>query len=612
MNMTPETRRKLQLGGIGVAAGALAVFVLTAGFMLWTWREYKSVFTTATEAHSRMIYPDARMAGQIYFSPELNRIRRQLAQRPGDEQLRQEARRIELQLRRRFLTLKDRLHWGGWILLVSGALAIASGLTAASAWPRLPVVRGETKPAQVLGLSSALGGVATGALILGLGVGVYYAAVGFGPAVTARQLGLIEDPPPPIPPYSATDPTPAWPRFRGRHGNGNWDQTPAVSNWSFVGDENLVWQAEIDLPSAASPIISGNRVICLGANAETSKVYCFDTASGRLAWEATVSTPASDGAQLNLYGQDMDDDPYAAGMFAASTPVTDGTVICAIFPTGDVACFDMDGRQLWVRNIGPMDVQYGYVSSLAIHAGRLIIQHDRGGTDDEKSRLLLLEVDSGKTVAEVVRTGSAGSWASPIVIPVGQGHQIVAQGQGVAIAHDAETGQELWRVNSGVMDQALSPIWTGKYVVLSDTGGGSIAVDPTGRGDLTGTDKVAWQIDGGNGPVSTPATDGKIVVQQDGWGGLAILSAENGRKLGELMLPEGAYDPSPAIAAGRVYQFTRKGDCHVIRLADEPKLVTTNKLIGGAGDRLLTSPAFAGDRIYVRSLKYLYCIGETP
>jgi outer membrane protein assembly factor BamB len=287
-------------------------------------------------------------------------------------------------------------------------------------------------------------------------------------------------------------------------------------------------------------------------------------------------------------------------------------VICAVFPTGDVAGFDMNGKQLWVRNVGPMDIQYGYVSSLALHDGRLILQHDRGGTDDQTSRLLLLEADSGKTVAEVVRTGTAGSWASPIVIPVGDRHQIVAQGQGMAIAHDAATGQELWRVESGVMDQSLSPIWTGRYVVLSDTGGGSIAVDPTGRGDLTGTDKVAWQVDGGNGPVSTPATDGKIIVQQDGWGGLTVLSAEDGRKLGELMLPEGAYDPSPAIAAGRVYQFTRKGHCHLIQLGQEPERVTTNKLIGGAGDRLLTSPAFAGDRIYVRSLKYLYCIGETP
>ena len=41
---------------------------------------------------------------------------------------------------------------------------------------------------------------------------------------------------------------------------------------------------------------------------------------------------------------------------ASSSVATDGNRVCAIFATGDVVCADMDGKQLWAKNLGVPDI----------------------------------------------------------------------------------------------------------------------------------------------------------------------------------------------------------------------------------------------------------------
>ncbi|MFW5840905.1 MAG: PQQ-binding-like beta-propeller repeat protein [Planctomycetota bacterium] len=591
---------------LGTAVGALLILATAAGLMFHHYTEYQSIFTVAEAKDSELIYRDERLAGQVYFSPEINRIRSELKSRPGDTELREKARQIELQQRRRYLTLKNRLEWGGWILLASGIVAIVGGLGAVLIQPYRPEIRSGQEPEAVLGLFSGRSLIVVSLLVIAVIAAAGYAGLKFGPAVTSQRLGLIKAPLAPIPAYTRSDPQPAWPRFQGEHGSGLTRAKNLPVEWSFVGNKNIRWQVELDLPAAGSPVVSGNRVVCIGANGAEQKIYCFDTDSGRKAWEQTVTTPASKDAQLELY----DDERYGAGMFAASTPATDGERICVIFPSGDIAAYDFAGKQLWIRNIGPIDIQYGYASSLAIHEGRLAIQIDRGMGEENLSRLLLLDVKDGSTLAEVERPGAAGSWASPIVVPAPGGPQIIGQGNEMAIAHDAATGKELWRYPIGTGDQAPSPIWTGKHVVLTENYGRSVAIDPTGRGDLDGSDKVAWTIEEGNGSIPTPATDGRIIVQQDGTGYTTIRDAADGEQMALVEL-QGDCDPSPVIAGDRVYQFTTGGKCFVVQLAEQPSVIAENLLTGDSDDKMLSSPAFEDGRIYVRTLKTLTCIGES-
>jgi hypothetical protein len=72
-------------------------------------------------------------------------------------------------------------------------------------------------------------------------------------------------------------------------------------------------------------------------------------------------------------------------LLAASTPVTDGSCVYAIFGNGDVACLDFQGEVKWSRNLGmPVD-DYGHASSLELSPNLLFVQLDQGQVEDGKS-----------------------------------------------------------------------------------------------------------------------------------------------------------------------------------------------------------------------------------
>jgi hypothetical protein len=63
---------------------------------------------------------------------------------------------------------------------------------------------------------------------------------------------------------------------------------------------------------------------------------------------------------------------------------------------------------------------------------------------------------------------------------------------------------------------------------------------------------------------------------------------------------------SPVGAAGRVYFVGRKGTTEVIRNADRLEVLATNRL----DDEFDASPAIAGNELFLKGKKTLYCISE--
>ena len=64
---------------------------------------------------------------------------------------------------------------------------------------------------------------------------------------------------------------------------------------------------------------------------------------------------------------------------------------------------------------------------------------------------------------------------------------------------------------------------------------------------------------------------------------------------------------SPVAAAGRIYVTDRNGKTLVISNDTEPKALALNEL----EDRFSASGALAGDAIFLRGEKFLYCIGAS-
>ena len=86
---------------------------------------------------------------------------------------------------------------------------------------------------------------------------------------------------------------------------------------------------------------------------------------------------------------------------------------------------------------------------------------------------------------------------------------------------------------------------------------------------------------------------------------LYCIDPETGERLwrGEL---KGAFHGSPISGDGKIYIPNTDGDVAVIEAGPEFKVLATNSL----GERSHASPAISNGKIFLRTLDYLYCIGE--
>src|SRR6478672_10489050 len=74
-----------------------------------------------------------------------------------------------------------------------------------------------------------------------------------------------------------------WAQWRGPAFNGSSTEKGLPSQWSR---DNVTWQVDLPGPSAATPIIFGDKVFISTADSSTKTLHalCFDRNSGKLLW----------------------------------------------------------------------------------------------------------------------------------------------------------------------------------------------------------------------------------------------------------------------------------------------------------------------------------------
>lgn len=388
-----------------------------------------------------------------------------------------------------------------------------------------------------------------------------------------------------------------WPRFRGPGGLGTAAGANAPVSWNGQTGENILWKVAVPLPGAASPVVWGDRVFIAGADEETRELYCFDAGSGEMLWRAPVEVPAGEAREPI--------DVWNDSSYAAPTPATDGRRVCAIFATGEVACFDFSGRELWTRSVGVPKNTYGHASSLVLHEDLLLIQLDQSEAKDgsSRSKLMAIEVTTGETVWETARPVRA-SWPTPAVITVDGGEQVVTAADKWVISYEVKTGAELWRANCLSGDVVASPLFAGGLVFTAMELSKFSAIRLDGRGDVTDT-HVAWSMEGDLPSICTLLHDGSRLYCLTSSGILTCWAPETGRLHWE-QDTEASFQASPVLAAGRIYMFGDEGVCVIIKAAEKYEEVGRPEL----GEECVATPAFAGGRIYARGDSSLFCIAE--
>jgi len=286
--------------------------------------------------------------------------------------------------------------------------------------------------------------------------------------------------------------------------------------------------------------------------------------------------------------------------YAASTPVTDGQHVCAIFPNGFVVCLDRNGKRLWSRSLGLPDNTYGHASSLVGLDGRVIVQCDQGTEDDGRSYITALDIRSGRPVWRQ-RRETAGSWATPLAI----GHrELVTCAQPWVISYDPATGREPWRAACISGEVAPSPIYAGGLVFTVSDRSSLTAIRPGGSGDVT-TSHVVWTATSGLPDTCSPVSDGKLVFLLTSTGLLTCLQAADGAPVWEKQI-DAEFRASPSLAGDKLYLVAQSGETFVVAVDRQFRLCGRSPL----GEPVSASPAFAPHRIYLRGERNLFCIGR--
>ncbi len=412
-----------------------------------------------------------------------------------------------------------------------------------------------------------------------------------------------------------------WHQWRGPAATGfSPTATPPV-DWSET--KNIRWKTTIDGRGSSTPIVLGDRDFVLSA-VNTGKVdpnlpkpedqpervfgikhpntefeflvHCLDRKSGEKIWSRTATR------KVPHEGHHGDNN------YASAAPTTDGTRLYCSFGSAGLFCYDLDGAQLWERDLGKaiMGASLGEGTSPVYHDGRLVLVRD----NQRQSWIEVLDAANGKTLWKANRN-EANTWATPRVIEHSGRTQIITTGTNLIRSYDLDTGEIIWQCGGLTNNAIPCPVVENDYVycMTGYKGHALLALPLSAKGDITGTDQVLWKSDEGTPYVPSPLLyDNQLYFTQSNQAILSSLDARNGDVIIERTRLPGMSNlyASPVGAAGRVYIPGRNGEVLVIEHGKKLKVLATNRL----DDKNLTSPALAGDQLFLRGDGFLYCIEE--
>ena len=376
-----------------------------------------------------------------------------------------------------------------------------------------------------------------------------------------------------------------WPMFRGPGGSGIAATTNAPVKWDGTSGLNILWKAAVPAPGFSSPIVWGDRLFLSGATAERLQVFCYALGDGTLLWtHEVIGIPGSPPTRPEV----TEDTGHAA-----ATMTGDGERVFAVFATGDVVALDVEGQRVWARNLGVPDNMYGHASSLVVYGKGLIVQLDHGGGGSVRA----LDTATGAPLWRTARETDT-TWSSPIVATVAGRDQLILNGNPTVAAYDPRNGARLWAVDCMGGEVAVSPAAAGELVYVGNAYACLAAIRP---GDGA---EIVWQVDEGLPDVASPLATGRRLYTATGWGGVTCRNRLTGAELWSHEFDDGFYS-SPTLVGDRVYLMDRKGVMHIFRDADTYEPLGTCPL----GEPATCSPAFVDDRVYIRGMENLYCVG---
>lgn len=409
-----------------------------------------------------------------------------------------------------------------------------------------------------------------------------------------------------------------WHHWRGPLANGTGPHADPPVTWD--AKTNIKWHVDLPGKSSATPIVWGDTVFVITA-VDTGKkgkpediapvdakferktepptnyhqfwVYAFDRNAGKPRWKhmAAEKVPHEGHHETHSY--------------AAGSPTTDGKRLYVSFGSFGIYCYDLDGKQLWSRELGRIISRLGWGEAVTpvIHGDSLLLNWDQ----EANSKLICLDAATGKTKWEMPRDEKT-SWNTPLVVEHKGTTQVVVNATSHVRSYDIENGKLLWTgpgttvnaIPSAVADENVA------YIMAGYRGAAGMAVSLDARGEVSEGHGLLWKVSKGTPYVPSPLlSNGKLYFTAGNTNLMTVLDTKTGKPVGEQeRLNAKSFYGSPVAAAGRIYFTSQEGTTLVYKEGEKLELLATNKL----NDAIDASPALVGKQIFLRSHGRLYCI----
>jgi outer membrane protein assembly factor BamB len=411
-----------------------------------------------------------------------------------------------------------------------------------------------------------------------------------------------------------------WPQWRGPLANGVAPRANPPVQWSETN--NVRWKTVLPGKGHSSPIVFGDSVYLLSAMpvGEAQKPVHDDAPGvhdsvpvthrhqflalavsrreGRVTWSKVLREewPHEGG--------------HETGSLASNSPVTDGEQLYAFFGSRGLYCLDLKGEVIWQKDLGRMHTlhSHGEGSSPVLHGDTLIVCWD----DERESFLYGLDKRTGKTLWQVPRDEKT-SWSTPLIVEHEGKTQIIISATKRVRGYDVASGSQLWEC-AGLTDNVVSsPVRYQNLVIAGNSyySQAMLAIRFSGaKGDITGTDRVAWKLNRLTPYVSSPLLyDDTLYFLRHNQNVLSRLDPVTGKPRGEPLRLEGIKDfifSSPVGAAGRIYVTARDGTTVVLKHDRQNAILALNHL----EDSFSASPALVEREFYLRGERFLYCLAN--
>lgn len=411
-----------------------------------------------------------------------------------------------------------------------------------------------------------------------------------------------------------------WGQWRGPLDTGAAPTAKPPTEWSET--KNIKWKVPVPGQGHSTPIVWGDRVYLTavaphgekvkpaagtrpGAHDNTERVQktkfmviALRRSDGKVIWNKTVRDSVPH------------ENRHVTGSYASASPITDGEHIYAFFGSNGLFALNLKGEVVWKKDLGNMHTKHGHGegSSPALYGDTLVVNWDHEGP----SFIVAFDKRTGDQRWRKERDEPT-SWSSPHVLVHEGKPQVVVSAANRIRSYDLKSGDLVWECGGLSHNVVAGPVSQDGIVICGSSyeKQAILGIKLKGaKGDLTGTDHVAW-IKRRDTPYvpSLLLYDGLVYYLRHYQGVLTSRQALTGEEVyTRARLPNirNVYS-SPVAADGRIYITSLDGVTLVFTKGADPEAVAQNVL----DESFSASAAIAGPEFYLRGKEFLYCIAET-